>query len=155
MTDRLGGPIRVRVRRLENGRDLALPEPATASSSGCDLRAAVSETTVLEVGSYLKVPTGLAIELPPGWEAQVRPRSGLAARHGVTLLNSPGTVDADYRGEIAVLLINHGSQPFEIRRGDRIAQLVVSAVTPVVWEEVEELSETDRGSAGFGSSGRS
>ena len=155
MTDGAAGPTRVRVRRLENGRDLALPEPATSSSSACDLRAAVTETTVLEAGCYLKVPTGLAIELPPGWEAQVRPRSGLAARHGVTLLNSPGTVDADYRGEIAVLLINHGSQPFEIRRGDRIAQLVVSAVAPVVWEEVDELGESERGCAGFGSSGRS
>ena len=98
--------------------------------------------------------TGLAVEIPPGWEAQIRPRSGLAARHGVTLLNSPGTVDADYRGEIAVLLINHGSQPFEIRRGDRIAQLVVSAVAPVVWDEVDELGETERDKAGFGSTGR-
>ena len=154
MTAARVGVARVRVRRLENGRDLALPEPATASSSGCDLRAAVSETTVLEPGRYVKVMTGLAVEIPPGWEAQIRPRSGLAARHGVTLLNSPGTVDADYRGEIAVLLINHGSHPFEIRRGDRIAQLVVSAVTPVVWDEVDELGQTERDGGGFGSTGR-
>jgi len=153
--DARGAVARVRVRRLEHGHDLPLPEPATAAAAGCDLRAAVSGTIVLEPAQRLKVPTGLCFEIPPGWEAQIRPRSGLAIRHGITVLNSPGTIDADYRGEVAVLLINLGSAPFTIARGDRIAQVVLSPVATTEWEERQELGGSARGAAGFGSSGNS
>lgn len=129
----------------------ALPEYATSQSAGMDLRAA--EDVVLEPGAIKSVRTGLRIALPEGYEAQVRPRSGLALRYGISIPNAPGTIDADYRGEICVLLINHGKAPFEIRRGDRIAQMVVAPVTRVVWESVAELPETERGAGGFGSTG--
>ncbi|MDQ7039929.1 MAG: dUTP diphosphatase [Rhodothermus sp.] len=148
--------LRVPVQRLPHAEGLALPVYATPYSAGMDLRAAVPEDKplVLEPGRWTLVPTGLVLALPPGYEGQVRPRSGLAARHGVTVLNSPGTIDADYRGEIKVLLINLGTEPFVIRRGERIAQLVVARHERVVWEECASLDATERGSGGFGSTGK-
>jgi dUTP pyrophosphatase len=143
----------VRFQKLAHALDLAAPAVASAGSSGSDLRAAVGETVVLEPGARRLVPTGIRIELPPGWEAQVRPRSGLAAEHGVTVLNAPGTIDADYRGEVKVALINLGAAPVAIDRGMRIAQLVVAPVTHAEWQPVDTLPETERGSGGFGSTG--
>lgn len=143
----------VAIRRLAHGEGLALPAYETAHAAGMDLRAA--EDALLPPGERAMVATGFAIALPEGFEAQVRPRSGLAARHGVTLLNSPGTIDADYRGEIKVILINHGREAFAVKRGDRIAQMVVAPVTRVVLKETAELSATSRGAGGFGSTGRS
>jgi len=145
--------ISVTIRRLPHGAGLPLPTPATKLSAGADLFAAVTEPVTLEPGARALVPTGVAIALPPGYEAQVRPRSGLAAEHGVTLLNSPGTIDADYRGEIGVLLINHGDAPFRISRGMRVAQLVIAPVSRVRWREADALEETARGAGGFGSTG--
>ena len=145
--------MRVAIRRLEHGRGLSLPEAASGGSAGLDLRAAVERELEIAPGARARVPTGLALEIPPGWEGQVRPRSGLAHRHGVTLTNSPGTIDSDYRGEIQVLMINHGSEPFTVRRGDRIAQLLVAPVVRVAWDEVDELGDTERGAGGFGSTG--
>lgn len=145
--------VTLRVRRLQHASGLPLPEQASPGSAGLDLRAAVAEDLLLDPGKRTLVPTGLVLELPRGWEGQVRPRSGLAIRHGISLLNSPGTIDSDYRGEVKVVLANLGGEPFTIRRGDRIAQLVVSPVTRVVVREVSELSATDRGSGGFGSTG--
>ena len=147
-------PVRVRIVRLANGEGLPLPAPATASAAGVDLAAAVEERTVLRPGERALVPTGFAIQLPPGYEAQVRPRSGLALRHGITLPNSPGTIDADYRGEIRVILQNAGEKDFAIERGDRIAQMVVAPVVAVAWEPVEALDATARGEGGFGHTGR-
>lgn len=141
------------VHRLEHARDLPLPGYASAHAAGLDLLAAVSEPVVLEPGGRAVLPTGIAIALPEGFEAQVRPRSGLAARNGVTVLNSPGTIDADYRGEIAVVLINLGDAPFRVERGMRIAQLVVAPVSTVRWQERDSLSETVRAEGGFGSTG--
>ena len=151
----VSGPERplVRFQKLEHALDLPAPAGASALSSGSDLRAAVGETVVLEPGARALVPTGLRVEIPAGFEGQVRPRSGLAAQHGVTVLNAPGTVDADYRGEIAVVLVNLGAVPYPIRRGDRIAQLVIARVALPSWEEVERLSESERGAGGFGSTG--
>jgi dUTP diphosphatase len=148
--------VKVDIRRLPHGEGLALPAYQSAHAAGLDLVAAVPENAPMTLGpgKYALVPTGLTIALPPGYEAQVRPRSGLAAKHGVTVLNSPGTVDADYRGEICVLLINHGDAPFPIRRGERIAQMVIAAVAQVELVAVAELSATERGSGGFGSTGR-
>jgi len=123
-------------------------------AAGIDLRAAVSGPVTLAPGSFALVPTGIRISLPPGHEAQVRPRSGLAAKHGVSVLNAPGTIDADYRGEVGIILINLGGEPFEVRRGDRIAQLVVAPVTRVRVEMVDRLNETGRGAGGFGHTGR-
>lgn len=144
----------LRIRRLPHAHDLPLPAYETAGAAGLDLRAALPDGPLrLEPGERLLVPTGLVLELPVGTEGQVRPRSGLALRHGVTLLNTPGTVDADYRGEVGVILINHGREAFTIRHGDRIAQLVVAAVLQAEIIEVDELSETRRGSGGFGSTG--
>ena len=128
-----------------------MPSYMTPSSSGVDLRAA--EEKVIEPGDWALIGTGLYLEIPFGYEAQVRPRSGLALKHGVTVLNAPGTIDADYRGEVGVILINLGSKPFEVKVGDRIAQLVISAVCRACFEEVKNLSETDRGAGGFGSTG--
>jgi len=149
-------PVSVNVRFLAHGAGLPLPKQQTAGAAGLDLMAAIAEGEVLEIapGDYAKVPTGLAMALPEGYEGQVRPRSGLAAKHGVTVLNSPGTVDADYRGEIMVLLINHGKEPFALRRGERIAQMVVAPVSAVTLVEVETLDETARGEGGHGSTGR-
>lgn len=149
-------PVRIEIRQLPHGEGLALPSYQTAHAAGLDLLAAVpqDQPLVLAPGAYAMVPTGLAIALPEGLEAQVRPRSGLAAKHGVTVLNAPGTVDADYRGEISVILINHGREAFVIRRGERIAQMVISAVTRAELVAVDTLASTDRGSGGFGSTGR-
>ena len=138
---------------LPHAADLALPAYASLHAAGLDLLAAVNEPLTLAPGRRAQVPTGVAIALPEGFEAQVRPRSGLAARHGVTVLNSPGTIDADYRGEIAVILINFGEEPFRIERGMRIAQLVVAPVARVRWQETAELSATERAAGGFGSTG--
>jgi dUTP pyrophosphatase len=144
--------MKVEVLKHPNAFGLALPSYATPGSAGMDLRAA--ESLTLEPGARALVATGIAIALPEGYEAQVRPRSGLAVKHGVTVLNSPGTVDSDYRGEIKVPLINHGKEDFAITRGDRIAQMVIAAVTTVQLVEVATLDETARGSGGFGSSGK-
>lgn len=145
----------VALTRLPHGEDLDLPTYETTASAGMDLRAAVSadDPLTLAPGDWTLVPTGLKIALPEGYEGQVRPRSGLAHRHGVTVLNSPGTIDADYRGEVKVLLVNHGAEPFEIERGMRIAQLVVAQHARVSWVEREALGETVRGPGGFGSTG--
>lgn len=145
--------VTLHVRRLPHGSGLPLPEQASRGSAGLDLRAAVPEDIVLDPGGRTLVPTGLVLELPEGWEGQIRPRSGLAIRHGISLLNSPGTIDSDYRGEVMVVLANLGGEPFTIRRGDRIAQLVVSAVARVEVREASDLNSTDRGSGGFGSTG--
>ena len=141
--------MKVEIRQLPHGEGLALPAYQSAHAAGLDLLAAVPEDApvVLAPGKYALVPTGLTIALPPGYEAQVRPRSGLAAKHGITVLNSPGTIDADYRGEIGVLLINHGDAPFPIRRGERIAQMVIAAVVRRNWFRVASLSATERGAA--------
>lgn len=145
--------MKVRVRRLPAAGDLPLPAPASPGSAGLDLRAAVAEELVLGPGDRALVPTGLIVEIPPGWEGQVRPRSGLALRHGVTLVNAPGTIDSDYRGEVCVLLVNLGREPFPIRRGDRIAQLLLARAEPIEWEEAGELGASERGGGGFGSTG--
>lgn len=147
--------LRIRVARTGG---VVLPEYATASSAGLDLRARLDAPVVLEPGGRMLVPTGLHIELPEGSEAQVRPRSGLAFKHGITVLNAPGTIDADYRGEIGVLLINHGQAAFTIEPGERIAQLVVARYARVEWEPVEgttELAHSERGAGGFGHTGTS
>ena len=146
-------PVVVRLARLPHAGDLPLPSYESASAAGMDLRAAVEAPVVLEPGARSAVPTGLMIALPPGYEGQVRPRSGLALRQGVTALNSPGTIDADYRGEVKVILVNHGSAAVAIARGDRIAQLVVAPVTRIEWAEVAGLDPTGRGEGGFGSTG--
>lgn len=145
--------MRVRIQRLPAARDLPLPASASPGSAGLDLRAAVAEEIVLGLGQRALVPTGLVLEIPAGWEGQVRPRSGLALRHGLGILNSPGTIDSDYRGEVGVILINLGDAPFPVRRGDRIAQLVFARVEPIEWEETDSLAETGRGEGGFGSTG--
>lgn len=148
--------ITVEIQRLPHAEGLALPAYQSAHAAGLDLLAAVPDDKPLTMapGQRALVPTGLMIAVPPGHEAQVRPRSGLALKHGVTVLNAPGTVDADYRGEVSVLLINHGDAPFTIRRGERIAQLVIATVTQANLVSVASLSSTDRGSGGFGSTGR-
>jgi dUTP pyrophosphatase len=148
--------ISVPLERLPHGEGLPLPAYQTAHAAGLDLLAAIPDSApvVIAAGRYKLVPTALKIALPEGYEAQVRPRSGLAAKHGVTVLNAPGTIDADYRGEIQVLLINHGAEPFTIRRGERIAQLVVAPVTQIVLTEGEPLTATARNAGGFGSTGR-
>lgn len=148
--------LTIKVRRLPHNADLPLPAYETEQSAGMDLRAAVAEDApvTLAPGARGLIPTGLSIALPPGYEAQVRPRSGLALKHGITCLNSPGTVDADYRGELAVILINLGQEPFVIKRGERIAQMVIAPVTQGAWTEVETLDETARGAGGFGSTGK-
>lgn len=146
--------VDIQVKRLPHGADLPLPSYESAAAAGMDLRAAVSAPLTIPPGERALVPTGLAIALPVGFEAQVRPRSGLALKKGVTCLNTPGTIDADYRGEVGVILINHGTDPFEIERGDRIAQLVIAPVTQGTWVEIESLDDTARGSGGFGSSGK-
>ena len=148
--------VKVEVLQLPHGAGLPLPAYQSAHAAGLDLLAAVPEDkpVTLEPGTYAMVPTGLSIALPEGFEAQVRPRSGLAAKHGVTVLNAPGTIDADYRGEVAVLLINHGRVPFTIRRAERIAQMVIAPVAQAELMPVDVLSSTKRGAGGFGSTGR-
>jgi dUTP pyrophosphatase len=148
--------LKVEIKRVKEGLapdPVALPHYQTADSAGMDLHAAIREPLFIAPQAYTLIPTGLSIALPAGYEAQVRPRSGLALKHGVTVLNSPGTIDADYRGEIAVILINHGQEPFEIQRHMRIAQLVIAPYTRVQWQRTETLSETQRGSGGYGSTG--
>ena len=145
--------LHLNIRRLPNGAGLPLPAARTPGSAGLDLSAAVELPLVIPPGGRALVPTGFAIALPAGYEGQVRPRSGLAIEHGVTVLNAPGTIDADYRGEVKVALINHGGHPFAVTRGLRIAQLVVAPVTAVSLAEVADLNETVRGSGGFGSTG--
>ena len=147
--------VEVALRRLPHAADLPAPAYETAGAAGMDLRAAIppGQALVLQPGERGAVPTGFAIALPPGHEAQVRPRSGLALKQGVTCLNSPGTVDADFRGEVKVILINHGAEPVSFARGDRIAQLVIAPVARAVWVEVEDLDQTARGAGGFGSTG--
>lgn len=143
----------VPIRRLPHGADLPLPAYATPSAAGMDLLAALAEPVTLAPGERRLVPSGIALALPEGFEAQVRPRSGLALRHGVTVLNSPGTIDADYRGEVGVLLVNLGEAPFTVARGDRIAQMVVAPVARASWSETADLPESERGAGGFGSTG--
>ena len=145
----------VRVQRLPHAEGLALPAYETTGSAGMDLRAALAEgeSITLAPGERRLVPTGLKIALEPGYEAQVRPRSGLALKHGITCLNSPGTIDSDYRGEVGVILVNHGQVAFEIQRGERIAQMVIAPYTQAVMAEVSELDATARGAGGFGSTG--
>jgi dUTP pyrophosphatase len=145
--------VEIRIARLAHGRELPLPDYESAFAAGVDLRAAVAADLVLIPGARALVPTGIAIALPPGFEAQVRPRSGLALKHGITGLNSPGTIDADYRGEIQVLLVNHGTQPFTVTRGMRIAQMIVAPVARARWREAETLPKSERGAGGFGSTG--
>jgi dUTP pyrophosphatase len=145
--------MRLRIQRFPAARDLPLLSSASHGSSGFDLRAAIETEVVIRPGERLLVPTGLALEIPHGWEGQVRPRSGLALRHGIGVLNAPGTIDSDYRGEVGVILINLGEAPFSLKRGDRIAQLVISRVEAVEWEEADSLDATDRATGGFGSTG--
>lgn len=146
--------LTVEFKRLDHGRDLPLPAYQTALAAGLDLAAAVHEPVQIAPGERALVPTGLSMALPAGFEAQIRPRSGLAAKHGVTVLNTPGTIDADYRGELKVILINLGAETFEISHGDRIAQMIIAPVVQATIVEVDNLSDTDRGSGGFGSTGR-
>lgn len=149
----MSSEVRVRIRRLPGSDGLALPSLGTAGASGFDLRAALAEALELKPGARVLIPTGFAIAVPPGYEAQVRPRSGLALRHGIVLPNAPGTIDSDYRGEVQVILLNTGSETFVIERGDRIAQLVIAPVVRPLWEEVEQLDDTKRGDGGFGHTG--
>ncbi|WP_133364665.1 dUTP diphosphatase [Qipengyuania sediminis] len=144
-------PVAVAVKRLPHAQGLALPAYASAGAAGMDVLAA--EDVTLAPGARHAVATGLALAIPTGFEIQVRPRSGLALKHGISVPNTPGTIDSDYRGELKIILINHGSEPFAIARGDRIAQLVLAPVVQAAWEEVAELDDTVRGSGGFGSTG--
>ena len=152
MPDAAPDTVPVRVMRLPHGQGLDLPHYATAGAAGMDVLAA--EDVTIAPGARHPVATGLAVAIPQGYEIQVRPRSGLALKHGITVPNTPGTIDSDYRGELKVLLINHGDQPFAIARGDRVAQLVLAPVTQAHWQEVETLDDTARGTGGFGSTGR-
>jgi dUTP diphosphatase len=149
------GPVQVSIQRLAHGASLPLPGYETAHSAGMDLTAAIEDGAAIELkpGERALIPTGFAIALPEGYEAQVRPRSGLAYKNGVTVLNTPGTIDADYRGEVKVILANFGSETFRVTRGMRIAQMVVAPVTRVAWQMTESLTETARGAGGFGSTG--
>ncbi len=140
-------------KQLDHAKGLPLPSYETASAAGMDIRAALNESIVLMPGERILIPTGLQMALPHGYEAQIRPRSGLAIRDGITMLNSPGTIDADYRGEVKVIAINHGREKFTINHGDRIAQMVIAPVVQLSIKAVEELDETDRGEGGFGSTG--
>jgi dUTP pyrophosphatase len=146
-------PIPVTIRRLPHAEGLDLPSYATSGAAGMDLMAAVSETVQILPGARALIPTGLAIALPPGYELQIRPRSGLALRHGIVVPNSPGTIDEDYRGEIQVIVMNAGTAPFDVERGARIAQAVLAPVVRAVWHEADSLESTDRGAGGFGSTG--
>ena len=152
----MSATVKVDIRQLPHGEGLALPVYQSAHAAGLDLLAAICDDAPLTLmpGHRLLVPTGLILAVPPGYEAQVRPRSGLALKHGVTVLNAPGTIDADYRGEVGVLLVNHGNAPFTINRGERIAQLVIAPVTRANLAAVASLSTTGRGSGGFGSTER-
>lgn len=144
---------KVLIKKLDHAKDLPLPNYETIAAAGMDLRAAVDTPIILKPGERMMIPTGLQMALPKGYEAQVRPRSGLAIRNGITMLNTPGTIDADYRGELKMIAINHGEDEFVINHGDRIAQMVIAPVTQFPVVEVDELDETDRGEGGFGSTG--
>jgi len=145
--------LRVPVKRLSHSTGIELPAYATMDSAGMDLRAAIAACISLPPGERVLIPTGIALALPSGYEGQVRPRSSLALKHGITILNSPGTVDADYRGELKVILINHGNQSFTVRRGERVAQLVIAPTAKVSLQEASDLPDSDRGKGGFGSTG--
>ncbi len=145
--------LKVKITRLRNNSDISLPQYATDGSAGMDLYADVENEVIIKPGEIALIPTGIAIELPPGYEAQIRPRSGLAVNYGITLLNAPGTIDSDYRGEIKIILINLGKDNFIVKRGDRIAQMVISKYTKVEWEETNKLNTTKRGAGGFGHTG--
>ncbi len=147
------GQVRIQIQYLSHGQGLDSPHYASAHAAGADLRAAIDEEVVLLPGAHALIPAGFAMALPAGFEAQVRPRSGLALKHGITVLNTPGTIDADYRGEVGIILINLGQHPFHIQRGDRIAQMIIAPVIQAIWHEAEALDTTQRGSGGFGSSG--
>ncbi|MEC8036704.1 MAG: dUTP diphosphatase [Pseudomonadota bacterium] len=153
MTKPASATVKVPLKRLDNGADLALPQYETAGSAGADIRAAVDAPLRLEPGQRALVPAGFAMALPAGYEAQVRPRSGLAVKNGITVLNAPGTIDSDYRGEVRVPLINLGDEAFTVERGMRIAQLVIAPVVQAGFDEVSDLDETARGAGGFGSTG--
>lgn len=142
--------IKVHIQKIAGSEDIPLPKYMTGQASGMDIFAAVTTNETILPGERKKIPTGIAIALPEGYEAQIRPRSGLAIHQGITLLNSPGTIDADYRGEIALIVINHGAVPFVVQRGMRMAQMVIQKVCQAQWIETEKLSETGRGSGGFG-----
>lgn len=146
--------IQVAIQRLPGQEDMALPRYMTAAAAGMDLHAAVMGEIIIPPGERYLVPTGIAVALPDGFEAQIRPRSGLAVNNGVTLLNAPGTIDADYRGEIKIIMINHGQTPFTVRRGDRIAQMVVQRTVKVAWDVSDNLDCTERGQGGFGHTNR-
>jgi dUTP pyrophosphatase len=148
------GQLKIKIKKMPGAGDLPLPSYQTEHSAGMDLLASVDGQMVVQAGKWALVPTGISIELPEGYEAQVRPRSGLAAKHGISLVNTPGTVDADYRGEIKVILINFGEGPFTIKRGDRIAQMVINEVVRAELIHVEELNGTKRGGGGFGHTGK-
>lgn len=145
--------MNIDITLLPHAKDLPLPHYATEHSAGMDLLAAVDADVTIAPQRYTLIKTGIAIALPEGYEAQVRPRSGLALKHGVTVLNTPGTIDADYRGEVGVILINHGSEPFVVTRGMRIAQMIIAPYTRATWQQVEALAESARGTGGFGSTG--
>ncbi len=145
--------LRVPIKRLQGAEDIPLPTYQSADAVGMDLHAAVRADETIEPGGTATIPCGIAVAVPPGYEAQVRPRSGLAARNGVSILNAPGTIDPDYRGEVKAILVNHGKEPFTVRRGMRIAQIVILPVPRVEWEEVRELPPTGRGAGGFGHTG--
>jgi len=146
--------LSIKIYRIDkSSEDVALPTYATDGSAGMDVRAVVDSDIVIEPGTSEMVPTGFIIELPAGYEAQIRPRSGLAAKHQIGILNAPGTIDSDYRGEVKVILMNFGKKPFTVKRGERIAQMVVAPVTRVVWQEVEAVNDTERGAGGFGHTG--
>jgi dUTP pyrophosphatase len=149
----VNGPITVKIKRLATAEGLALPARMTAEAAGFDLAAAITSPVVMPPGAIQLIPCGFAMAIPPGYEGQVRPRSGMASRYGVTLVNSPGTIDADYRGEVTIPLINLGGAPFVVERGMRLAQMVIVPVPPVRLIEVDELDETDRGQGGFGHTG--
>lgn len=146
-------PIRVRIRRLPHSEGLPLPAYETAGAAGMDVRAALGEPVEIAPGAIARVPSGFAVEVPPGYEIQIRPRSGLASRNGITLPNTPATIDSDYRGEITIALVNLGGEPFRVERGMRIAQMVLARAPQVEWEESDELTSTSRGAGGFGHTG--
>lgn len=149
-----GGQVTVPVKKFPNGESLSLPAYATQQSAGMDLLAAIDEAVEIAPSERMLIPTGIGIALPAGYEAQVRPRSGLAAKYGVTVLNTPGTIDADYRGELKAILINHGQEPFTIERGMRIAQMVIAKYEHIAFQQVDDLEATERGAGGFGSTGQ-
>jgi len=146
--------VSVQIKTLPHGEGLELPHYASTHAAGMDLRAAISADITLAPGAHTLIPTGICMALPEGFEAQVRPRSGLALKHGISVLNSPGTIDADYRGEVGVILINLSQVPFHIQRGDRIAQMVVAPFIQAQWQQTESLEDSERGTGGFGSSGK-